>query len=135
MKYKDKFNKTYDFYLSVKDTFNFCGTLNPKYEIIYDEEGVDAKEWFFNAENGKNLPTYEKELCEQLQLCKASINFNIKLWVEGWKDYSFYQEPMEMFTQKELVWNTNGTFKYKSLQEQYNFPDWVHKAFINQLNK
>ena len=39
-KYSKNFERDYSFYLSNLENFNFCGTLNPRFEAIKDEKGL-----------------------------------------------------------------------------------------------
>lgn len=119
MKYSKKYERDYEFYYSQRNVFNFCGTLTPKYTAVFDENGKSAKEVFYMIDSqGKNLPTNEPELLNELLLCKASINFQIKQWGEG--------------RAKGITSLYELTEEYKN---QYNLPEWVIVAVEKQKEK
>lgn len=117
MKYSKNFERDYDFYLNNKDIFNFCGAPT-KYQAMPDEEGYTAKECLLSIDSrGKNISCCEPELLNQLLLCKASINFHIKMWADGvGRGVLLKQDLME-------------------IQQDYNCPDWVINAIENQCKK
>jgi hypothetical protein len=111
-KYSKKFNKGWKFYLEHADKFSFCGQLPVEFE--YDPSAPDAKEVFFNWESGYGLtPTCEPDLLKKVHNCKASINFHIKMWTQGFEDV---MEPIEFYM---------DSFK--------NPPKWVEKALKNSI--
>ena len=115
MKYSDKFERDYKLYLDNIGEFTFCGTLNPKHQAVFQENGKTAKQVFYEIDSqGKNSPTCEPELLDKLLLCKAGLNFQIKQWAEGRADGT-------------LPW-FDVYVSENSLQKEYNFPDWVLKA-------
>jgi hypothetical protein len=139
MKYSKNFERDYTFYLNNLDTFNFCGTLNPKHTPIPNGT-KSAKEVFFMIEShGKNEPTSEPELLEKLLLTKASVNFQIKEWAQGLSDMTL---PFYELSQKKagtdlgdvlLEWENKEPVYYKDIQTKYNLPDWVVTATFNQV--
>ena len=88
MKYSNKFEKDYEWYLSVKDKFNFDGVavhLNKygKPIIISDPDGKDAKYCFYVYDAmGKIVPTSEPIKLQDLLRVKGSINLHIKMYAE-----------------------------------------------------
>jgi hypothetical protein len=135
--YKHKFLSAFNFYLKVRKEFNFCGTsvADMRYKIFYDKTGVDAKECFFNLENGINKPTKHPNIVNAVLLSKASINFNIKQWADGMKDsYPLLQSVEDFWNEKDIVWDKDATFRYESLADK-GFPDWVFNSLKQQFNK
>jgi len=118
-KYSPNFERDFKFYFDNMDKFTFCGTLNPNFEAIENTNGKTAKEVFYLIDStGKNYPTSEPELLNKLLLCKASVNFHIKMWAEG---------------------RVDCTLSYIELSEdyklEYGLPDWVITAVENQKIK
>lgn len=149
MKYSKRFDETYAFYLKNVAVFNFCGTLNPKFEAIKSDNGKSAKECFFFIESeGKNKPCCEPELLNQLLLTKASVNFQIKEWAQGRADgtlplldfskrLALIGRPMRYIKSilkdnKVLEWINNEPVYYRDIQKQYGLPEWVITAVENQ---
>jgi hypothetical protein len=120
VKYSKKFNRDYEFYLSNKVRFTFCGDDPDRIDdlVIVDmTSGVSAKESFKSYDSkGRTLPTYEPQLLKSIIICKKSINLHIKMWVEGYDDMmegvDFY---MDMF------------------DGQVRQPPWVEDSFRKQL--
>jgi len=139
MKYSDNYNRDYLFYLNNLENFKFCGTRIPKFKGIYNINGKSAKEVFYKIDTeGKNLPTYEVELLDKLLLTKASVNFQIKQWVEGLIDETLSFNELNGDSEV-LEWiKIDDDYKptyYKNLKELYNLPEWVINAIKNQYNK
>lgn len=136
-KYKQKFLNSFNFYLKIRREFNFCGTAerDRRYNIFHNNNGVCARECFFNLENGRNLPTRHPNIVNALLLSKASINFNIKQWVEGMKDYyPLLQSVEDFWNERDIVWSKDGSFRYESLADK-GFPEWVFNSLKEQFNK
>lgn len=84
MKYSDKFNRDYNWYLKWADLFNFDGSGDTGGKVIPSEVGKSAKECFYIFDSkGKILPTNQPELLYKIHKCKGAINFNIKMWAES----------------------------------------------------
>lgn len=169
MKFSVGFNRDYDFYLNNLDNFNFSGTPKPKYEgALSRGKNYTAKECFHMIESGvpigyiridsfskmeiKMIPCTEPELLNDLLLCKAGVNFQIKQWAEGMADGSlllfelsvdiFNTKSLDKFNIKDkiggdnnLVWENGHPVYYKDIQTQYKMPDWVVIAVLNQSKK
>lgn len=118
IKYSQNFERDYLVYLNNISNFTFCGTSAPKFQALPRPNGKSAKEVFYRIDsNGINLPTSEPKLLNKLLLCKASINFHIKMWAEGRKDATLpYPELL-------------------SIQKEFNLPDWVINAVEKQKLK
>jgi len=81
-KYSRNFNRDYDFYLRNVELFDFSGKHPPV--IPHDPSGKSAKECFHAFDStGDLLACKESSLLCKLLVCKASVNLNIKLWVQG----------------------------------------------------
>jgi len=146
-KYSENFERDYKFYFKNKNNFNFCGTLTPKFKAIYDVDGKSAKEVFYLIDStGKNDFTSQPDLLNELLLCKASVNFNIKQWAEGRADGTL---PLIDFSKdliikdkgsvdeshKILEWVNGKSVQYRDMVEQYGLPYWVIEAVENQKTK
>jgi len=160
-KYSDNFERDNKFYFENIKHFNFCGTLTPKFEAIEDINGKTAKEVFYLIDStGKNYPTCEPKLLNELLMCKASVNFHIKQWAEGRADGTLpfcefagdsevLEWKIEMIKHKYFGWLPNWSKKIfgiedkknaipiyqKSMAIQYGFPEWVIKAVEMQKIK
>ena len=138
-KYSANFERDYDFYLTNKNKFTFCGTITPKHKAIFDPNGKSAKEVFYSIDSsGKNHPTKEPGLLDELLLCKAGVNFQIKQWAEGRVDGTL---PLYELTGDGQVLNwleKDGEVIAVSggnIREEFNLPEWVIKAVENQKEK
>jgi hypothetical protein len=148
MKYSKGFERDYNFYLSVLDEFNFCGTLNPKFEAIPNGT-LSAKECFYFIESeGKNKPCSETELLNKLLLTKASINFQIKEWAQSRADGTL---PLVEFSKRRaaseypdtpinedctvIEWVNNEPICHRDIETQYGLPEWVVNAVERQKYK
>lgn len=133
MKFSKKYERDYEFYYKNRKNFIFCGTRVPKYQAIFDENGKSAKEVFYIIDStGKNSPTNEPELLNELLLTKASVNFQIKQWREGFLDGTLEEREFAggSLYIMTLIWskNTNGDWiplYSKSIKDYYDLPDWV----------
>jgi hypothetical protein len=141
MNYSENFNRDYEFYLKNIDNFKFCGTHTPKFKAVFDEKGNSAKEVFYNIDTyGKNIPTNEPELLDDLLLCKASVNFQIKQWAEARAEGTlslseFCGTGETPVLEWKIVNNEAVPIYHTSIVAQYNLPDWVVKAVESQKAK
>lgn len=153
MKITKKNKRDLEFYFRNRNNFRFSGTFEPLFEPIYLKNGVNGFIAFLSIDNnGKNIPTKHPELLRRLLLCKASLNFHIKLWSESRADgtlplielskkYIFdnygikEKEKDVIFSTKILSWINKKPCYFNDIQEQYNLPDWVIKAVENQKVK
>ena len=109
---KPNFQRDYTFYFENRKRFNFCGCEVP--HIAEDPNGLSAMECFFIFDSrGKLKPCKEPKLFREIWICKKSINFHIKMWVQGYHDC--------MIGIPEL------------LECMKNPPKWVKKALLRQL--
>ena len=115
-KYSKQFNRDYEFYLAMVDLEGlFCGEAASCWP--YSESGVDAKRAFYVFDStGKVVPTTQPELAGKIIFVKKCINFDIKLWVDGFRDY--------MPTVDDIEEKFGG-----------ESPRWVMSAFKQQLRK
>ena len=118
-RYSPGFERDYLFYLSNICNFSFAGTMQPKYKAIPDPQGISAKEaFFFIDSSGKNKPCREPELLDSILLCKASVNFHIKMWAEGRAEGTIATHELR-----------------KDYKEEFGLPDWVIDAVEKQKTK
>jgi hypothetical protein len=112
------FERDWNFYSANMDNFCFDGGNEKVEQVIFDENGLTAKEAFFYYETrGEIRPTSEPELLKKIIRCKGSLSFHFKiLWPDGICDGDFSKE--------ELFSSFKGTA-----------PEWVHTAFNNQVIK
>lgn len=91
MKYSSNFNRDFEWYFKYKKEFNFSGSEFNESLIVYDKQGYSAKEAFYIRDStGKVVPTKHPKLLKKLYMCKASINFHLKLWASGIKESCFF---------------------------------------------
>ena len=158
MKYSNNFDRDYNFYFNNRKIFIFCGTLDTKFNSIHAPNGVTAKEAFYFIDaQGKNKPTREPELLTELLLCKASINFHIKMWAESRADGTLplvefskkryikaYSPTKDFYKENVLSKRINEYCKiddtlvikyHRDIQKQFNLPEWVIDAVENQKVK
>lgn len=123
MKYTKKFNDYYEFYLLNSSYFNFCGR---EICVEYSCNGVSAKEAFYQFDtNGKHVATSEIDEYTNVMRCKASINFHIKMWAEGFLDINMtideYLEDM-IFLQS-YIRDTIRTALINQIMKKYPYLD------------
>lgn len=81
MKYSEKYERDFKWYLSVRHIFNFDGSLGK--DIPYDKNGISGKECFYKFDTlGKVLPTKHPNLVRTLFKVKGSVNLHIKMYSE-----------------------------------------------------
>jgi len=115
-KYSQRFEEDYHFYWRNVERFKFSGKKPA--DVVSDPNGKDAKHCFHVMDSqGKRLPCSEPEKLKALLMCKASINWHIKQWVEGYLDGTF--PPPEM----------------RKYFDEIQAPDWVEKAVTGQAIK
>lgn len=160
-KYSENFERDYNFYLNNIGNYKFCGTLMPKHTAIYSDVGKSAKEVFYLIDStGKNHPTNEPKLLNDLLLCKASVNFHIKQWAEGRADETLTFEEfagdgetlewrVDVVRNKYFWWMPTWMKKIfglldkkipipiygSSMAKRYGFPSWVVDAVEKQKEK
>ena len=111
-RFKKSQQRDFDFFMKNRHKFTFSGvdlSLVPKGEysvfdcfILWDTQG-------------KLLPCENPELLRQIMVCKKSVNFHIKMWVEGYDDMGM---PISEY-----------------LKEFIDPPEWVYKSFRGQLKR
>lgn len=81
MKYSTNFNRDFNWYLSVRNFFNFSGAL-PQ-DIIFDKSGIDGKKAFHIYDSqGKLMPTKHPNILAKMILIKGGVNLHIKMYAE-----------------------------------------------------
>lgn len=143
MRYSAAFERDYEFYFRNRDNFSFSGTQNPKFVAIPLPDGKTAKEVFFLIESrGRNEPTCEPELLNQLLLCKGGVNFMIKQWAAGRADGTLtlgeligYPPPTPTAQRLMAECGHEETEDTLSIKDQYGLPDWVIMAVEKQKEK
>lgn len=117
MKYSKNFNRDFNWYLSVRDKFNFFGS--EVVDIIYDRNGIDGKQAFYIWDSqGKMVPTKHPNILKTLFITKGSVNLFIKMYAE---DRAFGILPKELF--------------YSEVVLPFKCPDWFVNAVENQKVK
>ncbi len=133
VKYSEGFNRDFNWYLSVRRSFNFNGS--PCKDILYDKNGVDGKEAFFMYDSrGDLLPTRHPNILRSLLKTKGSVNLHIKSWAE---DRAKGILPKYEFTGdgKTLEWENGKPVYYPNYKIRFNLPEWVIEAVENQKYK
>jgi hypothetical protein len=123
MKYSTKFERDYNWYLSVSDIFSFDGTkdyYNKKgIELIqFDTNGKSAKECFYLYDsNGIISKTNQPDELRSLLKTKGSVNLHIKMYSE---------DRARGYLPK---------IEFNKICEELNLPDWFVDAVENQKYK
>jgi hypothetical protein len=125
MSYSSNFIRDIKFYISNRHVFNFDGSkyyYNKKGEslIQFDKKGVDGIKAFNEYDKGgKILKTKHPNILHTLLKAKGSVNLNIKMWKEDYNN----------------IWDCGRLLPYPDviqIMEQYNCPNWVHKAITGK---
>lgn len=141
MKFSENFERDYAFYLKNIERFTFFGNGFPKHQAVCSDSGVTAKESFYSIDSrGKNLPTFEPELLNKLLQCKASVNFNIKMWAQGVSEGTLFKGEINgkiPILEWEVNQKTNEyeLVEYENMADYYGFPEWVISAILAQADK
>lgn len=123
MKYSTKFEKDYEWYLSIIDIYTFDGVNSHVNKngipiIQYDINGKSAKECFYRYDSdGVIIKTNEPTQLEKLLRVKGSVNLHIKMFAE---DRANGILPKVLFN--EIV-------------NEINAPIWFIEAVENQKYK
>ena len=81
MKYSKNFDRDFQWYLKVRNYFDFDGSA-PK-DIAYDRNGIDGKKAFLMYDSqGKLVPTKHPSLLAKLIKVKGGVNLHIKMYAE-----------------------------------------------------
>lgn len=113
MKYSKNFNRDFNWYLSMRNVFDFDGALYND-EIIYDKNGIDGKKAFHIYDSqGKYKPTKHPNILRQLLKVKGSVNLHIKMYAE---------DRAKGYLPK---------IEFDKICLEYNVPEW----FINSVEK
>lgn len=118
MRYSKNFNRDYNFYISVIDTFNFAGKdVDKECNIVTTENAVTAKECFYNYDSSgiRDLDCNEVELIKKLIICKASVNMHIKMYAESMTEF------------------TLTTYELKEILDEIKAPSWFYKSVMGQV--
>jgi hypothetical protein len=134
MKFSKNFERDYNWYFKYRFKFDFCGSLNPNHTPIPDENGKTAKEALFSIDTyGKNIGCREPELLNELLLCKASINFMIKMWAETRAEGTL---PLIMFSKREAFKRYEVPLTDEpDIHEEFELIDWMIEAVEKQKYK
>jgi len=123
LKYSTKFNRDYNWYLSVSHIFSFDGSkdyFNKKgIDIVqFDKNGKTAKECFYLYDSSGIInPTCEPDELATLLKTKGSVNLHIKMYAE---DRARGYLPKREFDK---------------ICSEYKLPDWFIDAVQNQKKK
>jgi hypothetical protein len=123
MKYSNKFERDYKWYLSVSDIFYFDGIKDyyskKGIELIqFDENGKTAKECFYLYDtNGIVKPTFQPTELKTLLKTKGSVNLHIKMYAE---------DRAKGYLPK---------IEFEKICNEYNLPKWFIDAVENQKKK
>lgn len=120
MKYSDRFNKDFYWYLSVRHIFNFDGQhtyINKKGQslITFDSNGVSGKEAFYLYDSqGVIKPTKHPNLLFTLLKTKGSVNLHIKMYAE------------------DLAKSYLSKLEFREYCEEFKAPVWFREAVEKQ---
>lgn len=113
MRYSKNFERDFLFYKRNINNFTFFGNYPP--EVFFDHNGVDAKKAFYiHDSTGKSVKTSEPELLQSLLVCKKSVNFHIKMWAEGFAEWTLLEPDLN------------------DIISDYKCPQWVTEAIKKQ---
>ena len=118
--YNKNFERDFKFYIRMRNIFNFDGSLNylnkkGKEIVIYDINGVDGKEAFFQFDsNGIIKPTKHPNLLYQLLKIKASVNLHIKMYAEDRANFLMSKTELRgiCFKYKTVINNIEKYYKF-----------------------
>ena len=107
-----KSKRDFEFYSANSPKFTFCGT-----EVEDVAKGAhDTFDAYVYWENtGIVSPCQDPELLRKIMICKKSVNFHIKMWVDA------YEEVLTDVDEYMLGF--------------VNPPKWVRKSFLGQLKQ
>lgn len=119
-KYSNRFEEDYNFYLSNKDKYNFCGSdIESDFKIQEDNNGKTAKECFhlFDSNGIRDFRCKEKQELLDVLITKASINLHIKMYAESWANYEL------------------SKFEILEISNDINAPKWFYEGIEKQMLK
>lgn len=146
MKYSQRFNEDYGWYLKNKDIFKFCGKAPPFTDrlgnnlVVPDlEKGKSSKECFYVFDStGKIIATREPELLFEILRCKAGINWQIKQWAEGlinpFLDAPLFDSDKLKSDRAKICFALYVEFKEVIIPE-FDLLKWQIEAVYNQAEK
>lgn len=117
MKYSDNFNRDFNWFIKMRNTFDFGGRIPDK--IIFDINGVDFKKAYHIYDStGVLKPTKHPTALAKMMLIKGGVNLHAKM----------YAEDRASGLMGSLEFRAMCVFKFKS-------PDWFRKAVEQQKFK
>lgn len=120
MRYSNRFEEDYNFYLSNKDKYNFCGSdIEADFNIKHYDSGKTAKECFylFDSNGIRDFKCKNKQELLDVLITKASINLHIKMYAESWANYEL------------------SRFEILEIVDEINAPKWFYEAIEKQMLK
>lgn len=120
IKFSKRFDEDYDFYLLNCNRYNFAGKdVVSEFKIIESCDGLSTKECFYHYDSSgtKEFICKDKDELIKIIICKASVNLHIKMYAEGFAEYSL--------SLKEL----------KDIASEIKAPDWFLQAITKQAAK
>ncbi len=115
-KYSANFNRDFNWYLSVRNFFDFSGAIPDK--IVFDKSGITGKQAFLKYDSeGKLLPTKHPTMLAKLILLKGGVNLHIKMYAEDRASGLF------------------GLIEFRALCIKLKAPYWFRLAVENQKGK
>ena len=123
MKYKESFNRDFNWYMSQRKNFSFDGISDylDKHGsniIVHDRNGVDGKKSFYLWDSqGKITPTKHPNVLEALLKTKGSVNLHIKMYAQSKAEGTLF------------------TFMIDELEKEFHAPEWFKLAIIEQSRK
>lgn len=111
-KYSKNFERDFNWYLSIRHKFNFCGK---DYDISFDSKGISGKLAFhlFDSQ-GIIKPTKHPRLLKTLLVSKGSVNLFAKMYAED--------RASGILPKKEL----------EQMCKEWEAPEWYMKAIEYQ---
>lgn len=131
MDYSKRFEEDYSFYYRNKNKYNFCGKDVIKDFVITEGPGMDAKECFYryDSHGEREFTCPNKEELVSLIICKASINLHMKMYAEGYAEYTLLRSELEEIVKNigAPKWFMDGIEKQANKIRSKNKDSWMHK--------
>lgn len=151
MIYSKRFERDFRWYLKVRNSFTFSGSIITNksglpLEIKFSSTGIDGKQAYnIYDSTGKLHPTRHPNILTSLLKTKASVNFQIKQWAidrsKGELSKIEFLSDVPIFCKKPWTWNVGKNkqeerwFLEQSIEYDLDLPEWVVNAVETQKFK
>jgi hypothetical protein len=141
MNFSSKFERDWEFYYNNRKTFYLDPAKAAEKKMVkfsYAEDGKSAKECFYIFDStGKCSQCKEMDLLREIFNCKASVNFNIKMWAEHRAEMLSWVDNVDgiVSVNDRVAWAFTCYQELEEIKSEYNTPDWVIDAIKEQAKK